>query len=76
MTDRLTDLHALATAEHQSRNETWARIEREAHDQVQAELDVDLNTPLEFGDGLRWIADRDELVLLLPVEPDGDGANV
>ena len=46
--------HALATVERQSRNETWARIEQEAHEQVQTELDVDLKTPLAFGAPILW----------------------
>ena len=54
MADRLADLHALVTAEHQSRNEIWARIEREAHEQVQTALDVDLKTPLAFGAAIVW----------------------
>jgi hypothetical protein len=54
MTDRLSELHALATAERHARDEIWARIEREAHEQVQTELEVDLNTPLAFGAHIVW----------------------
>jgi hypothetical protein len=43
------------TAEHR---ETWQRIEREAHAQVQAELEVDERTPLVFGAHIVWTGCR------------------
>lgn len=37
-----------------SRDEIWSEIEREAHEQVQAELARDESTPLVFGAPIAW----------------------
>ncbi len=41
-------------AQRVGQRETWQRIEEEARAQIQAELDVDEVTPLEFGKPIVW----------------------